>query len=83
MWWRTATTAAWCCTGINRAIVRSPASIKAKFWVVADAIRLNRTDTALVRVIVPISNGDSASAQRSAVDFVQKSYHTIRGFLPS
>ena len=27
---------------------------KAKFWVMADAIRLNRTDTALVRVVVPV-----------------------------
>ena len=30
----------------------------AKFWVMADAIRLNRTDTALVRVMIPIVNGD-------------------------
>src|SRR5206468_854674 len=31
---------------------------KAKFWVMADAIRLNRTDTALVRVVVPVLNRD-------------------------
>jgi len=29
---------------------------KARFWSIADAIRLNRTDTALVRVVVPIHN---------------------------
>ena len=31
---------------------------KAKFYVVADALRYNRTDTALVRVVVPIIDGD-------------------------
>lgn len=55
---------------------------KAKFWVVADAIRLNRTDTALVRVIAPIANRDSATAQRVAVDFTKATYSTIREFLP-
>jgi EpsI family protein len=55
----------------------------AKFWVVADAIRLNRTDTALVRVIVPIVNRDSAAAERTAVDFVKAFYPTVRQFLPA
>ena len=55
----------------------------AKFWVVADAIRLNRTDTALVRVIVPIVNRDSAQAERTAVDFVRTFYRSIRQFLPA
>jgi hypothetical protein len=55
----------------------------AKFWVVADAIRLNRTDTALVRIIVPIVNRDSAQAEHTAVDFVRTFYHTIRQFLPA
>ena len=56
---------------------------KAKFWVVADAIRLNRTDTALIRVIVPVLNQDQASAERTAVGFVQAFYHTVREFLPA
>ena len=56
---------------------------KAKFWVIADAIRYNRTDTALVRVIVPISNRDSALAEQTAVDFVRTFYPSIRSFLPS
>lgn len=54
----------------------------AKFWVVADAIRLNRTDTALVRVTVPIANRDSAGAEQVAVDFVKTFYPTIREYLP-
>jgi EpsI family protein len=61
---------------------------KAKFWVVADAIRLNRTDTALVRVIVPIvAPGmrpiDSETAERAGVNFIQASYASIRSFLPN
>jgi EpsI family protein len=56
---------------------------KAKFWVIADAIRYNRTDTALVRVIVPVDNKDSAGAERVATDFVRSTYGTIRSFLPS
>jgi len=56
---------------------------KAKFWVMADAIRYNRTDTALVRVIVPIGNRDEAQAQATAADFVKSFYATLLEYLPS
>jgi EpsI family protein len=57
---------------------------RAKFWVVADALRYNRTDTALVRVVVPIGpDHDETRAERQAVDFVQSFYSTLRGYLPS
>jgi EpsI family protein len=56
---------------------------KAKFWVMADAIRLNRTDTALVRVIVPVVNRDEAKAQATATDFVKSFYSTLLDYLPS
>jgi EpsI family protein len=55
----------------------------AKFWVMADAIRLNRTDTALVRVIVPVVNRDEAKAQATAIDFVKSFYSTLLEYLPS
>lgn len=55
---------------------------KAKFWVMADAIRLNRTDTALVRVIVPLANRDEATAQKTATDFVKSFYSTLLDYLP-
>lgn len=55
----------------------------AKFWVVADAIRYNRTDTALIRVIVPIVNQDTQAADRTAADFVKAVFGTIRQFLPA
>jgi len=56
---------------------------KAKFWVMADAIRLNRTDTALVRVIVRLVNRDDAKAQATATDFVKSFYSTLLDYLPS
>ena len=56
---------------------------KAKFWVMRDAIRLNRTDTALVRVIVPIGKKDEAQAEAAASDFVKSFYSTLLGYLPS
>ena len=56
---------------------------KAKFWVIADAIRLNRTDTALIRVIVPIANRDTAAAEATAIRFVKTFYSPIRQFLPA
>ena len=56
---------------------------KAKFWVVMDAMRLNRTDTALVRIIVPIGDRDEDRALRTATDFVKAFYSSIRQNLPA
>ena len=55
----------------------------AKFWVVVDAMRLNRTDTALVRVVVPIVDRYEEAADKSATDFVRSFYGTLREFLPA
>jgi EpsI family protein len=55
----------------------------AKFWVVADAVRLNRTDTALVRVVLPIVNRDEQAADRAANDFVKAFYGSLREYLPA
>ncbi len=58
----------------------------AKFWVMADAIRLHRTDTALVRVVLPIAPSDQtdpAAATRAAVSFVQAFFQPLRFILPA
>jgi EpsI family protein len=55
---------------------------KAKLLTVGDAIRYNRTDTALVRVIVPVS-GNEAAAEQEAVEFVQSFFTALRQYLPS
>ena len=63
---------------------RSVASeYKAKFWVMVDAMRLNRTDTALVRVVVPIVDKNEAAATQAASDFVRSFYGTLRTYLPA
>jgi EpsI family protein len=57
-----------------------------KIYMVYDAMRLNRTDGALVRVITPIAGAstadEDAAAQRGAV-FVQDLFPSLSGVLPS
>ena len=57
-----------------------------KFYLIRDAVRLNRTDAALVRVIVPIASNDAESekqAETRAVDLVKKIYPVLPTYLPS
>jgi EpsI family protein len=55
---------------------------RAKVFAVLDALRTNRTDAALVRVITPVIAGESESEAR-AVDFVQRVFPYLVRFLPS
>ena len=54
----------------------------AKIFVVADALRYNRTDTSLVRVFVPVREGHDQEATDVASDFVRSFYGQLREFLP-
>lgn len=55
----------------------------AKFYLVADAIRLNRTDGALVRIITPLRDGGSpASGERRAVSFAGAVAPLLGGYIP-
>jgi EpsI family protein len=54
----------------------------AKIFTVTDSIRYNRTDTALVRVIVPVQAGDTPSAVDAAVSFVQVLFEPLKQYLP-
>jgi EpsI family protein len=56
---------------------------KAKLLTVEDAIRYNRTDTALVRVVIPVLGNDDMAAQREAVEFVQSFFVPLRKYLPA
>jgi EpsI family protein len=49
----------------------------AKFWLVADAIRYRRSDTAVVKVQVPVRGGDDAAGIRAATAFVQAVYPAL------
>jgi EpsI family protein len=55
----------------------------AKFYVMADAMRYNRTDTALVRVIVPVMGKDFKQASDIAERFVKDTFQTVSAHLPS
>ncbi|MBS1832940.1 MAG: EpsI family protein, partial [Acidobacteria bacterium] len=55
---------------------------KAKYYVVEDAIRYNRTDTALIRVVAGAGHSpqELAAADRYAQDFIVKTYPQLRNF---
>jgi EpsI family protein len=55
-----------------------------KIYSVVDAIRLNRTDAALVRVIAPIpmGTGGIGQAERDAADFVRAVFPLLNHHLP-
>jgi EpsI family protein len=55
-----------------------------KLYLIGDAVRLNRTDAALVRVIIPAPEGEGeARAERQAIEFVRALFPTLTAFLPS
>jgi len=57
-----------------------------KFFLIRDAMRLNRTDAALVRVIAPINpNADDGEvrAEQQASDFVKAMFPLLPQYLPS
>jgi EpsI family protein len=56
---------------------------KAKVYAVLDAIRYNRSDTALIRIIVPVVNNDEQTSTEAAVRFVQAIYPALRQKLPA
>jgi EpsI family protein len=56
-----------------------------KYYLVTDAVRLNRTDGAIVRVIAPIahdSSADEQQAEREASAFIKHLLPQLDGFLP-
>ncbi len=56
---------------------------KAAALVAWDAIRFNRTDTSLVRVVVPVMNGRDDVATQTGVEFIQAFFATLRQFFPA
>ena len=55
----------------------------AKIYTVTDSIRFNRSDTALVRVVVGVNNGDRKKAIETATSFVQTFFEPLKEYLPS
>ncbi|HWE52532.1 MAG TPA: EpsI family protein [Bryobacteraceae bacterium] len=54
----------------------------ARFYLIADSIRKHRSDTSLVRVVVPVEGQQRARAEKVALDFVQAAYPVVKAYLP-
>ncbi len=55
---------------------------RAKIYTVLDSIRYRRSDTALVRVVIGVSNGNVQRATQQATDFVRAFFQPLKEYLP-
>ena len=55
----------------------------AKIYTVADSIRYNRSDTALVRVVVGVEDGNTQAALDTAENFVKAFFVPLKNYLPA
>ena len=55
----------------------------AKIYTVADSIRYNRSDTALVRVVVGVNDGNTQAALNEATNFVKAFFLPLKNYLPA
>ena len=53
-----------------------------KYYMVADAIRLNRTDAALVRITAPVRNGNTDAAREQAIAFAKQVAGDVEQVIP-
>ena len=55
-----------------------------KFFLVSDAIRLGRTDAALVRIVTPIGRGEGSEerAEQTAIAFLRSASPLLNDYLP-
>jgi EpsI family protein len=54
----------------------------AKFYLISDSIRHHRSDTALVRVVVPVFQGKTKEAEKIGTDFVEAFFPVVKAYLP-
>jgi EpsI family protein len=54
----------------------------AKFWLVADAVRYHRSDTALVRVVVPVRDDNIEAATETGIAFTKQVFPPLLQQLP-
>jgi EpsI family protein len=54
-----------------------------KIYLVWDSMHSHRSDTALVRIVVPVINSDEAAAEKTATEFVRASFGGLANLLPS
>jgi EpsI family protein len=54
----------------------------AKFWLIADSVRYHRSDTALVKVVVPVVSDNTEAATSLGVRFVEAMFPALAAQLP-
>ena len=54
----------------------------AKFYTIVDGVRYHRSDTSLIRIIVPVTTTEAA-AEATAIQFAQAIFAPVRSFLPA
>ena len=54
----------------------------AKLWLVADSIRYHRSDTALVKLVLPVPNNDADAATAVGVDLAKSVFPDLIRQLP-
>jgi EpsI family protein len=54
----------------------------AKFWLVLDAIRYRRSDTSLVKIVVPVHDNNIAAATAAGVQLIQAVFPSLLRQLP-
>lgn len=59
------------------------AELWAKYWLVLDSIRYHRSDTSLVRLVMPVPRDGQARAVDTGVRFIQILYPALRVYLPA
>ena len=55
----------------------------AKYYLIRDAVTMNRTDGALVRVMSPYTGDGEATAEATTVDFVKTMFPRLGEYIPS
>jgi EpsI family protein len=55
----------------------------ARLWLIADSIRYHRSDTALVKIVVPVRDGDADAATKTGIEFVKAVFAPLGRQLPT
>ena len=55
----------------------------AKIWLVLDAIRYHRSDTSIVRIVVPVRDNDYDAATNTGIDFIRSIFPSLLNLLPA
>jgi EpsI family protein len=66
--------------GHNRVIA---SEYRAKLFTVLDSVRLNRSDTAIVRVVTNVADGDTERAVSTGIAFIKTFFGPLKQYLPA